>query len=318
MTTYIIRRLILALIVIVIVTAMIFLAMRLLPGDPILLLVSQTELEELREDQIEQLRHEFGLDRPLFVQYLDWVSGITRGDLGQSIVHRSSVSREIGKRLPVTLHLGLVAFVISIIVGIPAGIVCAVRRATWLDTFITIFANLGITVPIFWLGVMMIYFFSLKLGWLPVFGYTSPFDDFGMSLRKIIMPVFCLAVTPIASAARQTRSSMLEVMRQDYIRTAWSKGLRERLVIAKHALKNALIPVVTLKGLSLSMIIGGSVLIESVFNIPGMGRLAVEAIFNHDYPVIQGVVLLMAVMVVLSNLLVDLSYGYLDPRIRYG
>ncbi len=318
MTTYIIRRLIQAIFVILIVTVMLFLVMRLLPGDPILMLVTETEFETMRQEQIDHLKHEFGLDRSLFVQYFDWISGVLRGDLGLSIVHRSSVAKELVRRVPITLHIGLLAFIISIIIGIPIGIVCAVRRGRWLDTILTVFANIGITVPIFWLGVMMIYLFALKLDWFPVFGYTSPFEDFWLSTSRLILPVFCLAVTPIASAARQTRSSMLEVMQQDYIRTAWSKGLRERTVIARHALKNGLIPVVTLKGLSLSMIIGGSVLIESVFSIPGMGRLAVEAIFSQDYPTIQGVVLLMAIIVVLSNLLIDLSYCYLDPRIRYS
>jgi peptide/nickel transport system permease protein len=318
MKTYIIRRAIQAIFVIIIVSVLIFLVMRLLPGDPIMMLISESEFEELRGQQIEQLRHEFGLDKSLVLQYFDWLSAVAHGDFGQSIVNRSSVSKEIVRRLPITLHLGLTAFVISVIVGIPAGIVCAVRRGGWLDTFITVFANLGITVPAFWLGIMMIYLFALRLEWLPVFGYTSPFEDFWMSTRQLIMPVFCLAVAPIASAARQTRSSMLEVMRQDYIRTAWAKGLRERVVIARHALKNSLIPVVTLKGLSFSMIVGGSVLIESVFNIPGMGRLAVNSIFSQDYTVIQGVVLFMAFMVVFTNLLIDLSYGYLDPRIRYG
>ncbi len=212
----------------------------------------------------------------------------------------------------------MVALFISIIIGIPAGVICAVRRGKWIDTVVTVLANIGITVPVFWLGVMLVYLFSLQLHWLPVQGYTSPFQDLGKSVRQLIMPIFCLSIFPIASITRQTRSSMLEVMRQDYIRTAWSKGLKERIIVSKHALKNALIPVVTLLGMSLSHIIGGSVIIETVFNIPGMGRMAVNAVFAHDYPVVQGFIFLIAVLIVTVNLIVDISYGWLDPRIRYS
>jgi peptide/nickel transport system permease protein len=173
-------------------------------------------------------------------------------------------------------------------------------------------------VPIFWLGIMLIWFFAIYLHWLPVMGYTSPFEDFVKNTRQLIMPVFCMAIFPIASNARQARSSMLEILRQDYIRTAWSKGLRERSVIISHALKNSLIPIVTLAGMGISSIIGGSVLIEQVFNIPGMGRLAVDSLFQHDYPYVQGITLVMTAIIVISNLLVDLSYGWLDPRIRYN
>jgi len=318
MTAYIIRRLILAIIVLVIVTLMVFLAMRLLPGDPILMIVTRGELTTTTEEEIAALRHQYGLDKPIMVQYVTWLANVTRGDFGQSITQHQPVIKEIVRRLPITLHLSLLAFFISIIIGIPAGVVCAVRRGTWIDTVVTVLANLGITIPIFWLGIMMIYLFALELRWLPVFGYTSPFVNFWQSTRQLVMPVFCLAIFPIASAARQTRSSMLEVMRQDYIRTAWSKGLRERMIVIRHALKNALIPVVTLKGMSLSHIIGGSVLIETVYNIPGTGRLAVSGVFSQDYMVVQAMVFFIAVTVLLVNLIIDISYGWLDPRIRYG
>jgi peptide/nickel transport system permease protein len=317
MTAYIIRRLIQAAIVLIIVTVIVFFAMRLLPGDPILMFVSWEQAAELAEEQMAVIRHDLGLDRPLAVQYFDWLYGVIRGDLGISVVNRTSVAAEIVRRVPITAHLGVLALIICLIIGIPAGIISAVRRGGWLDTVVTSLANIGITVPIFWLGIVLMYTFALELGWLPVFGYTSPFEDFWMSTKQLILPVFCLAIMPVAGVARQTRSSMLEVLQQDYIRTAWSKGLRERLVIARHALKNALIPVVTLVGLQLSMIIGGSVLIEQVFNIPGMGRLAVQSIMIKDYGYVQGVTLVIAVAVVLINLAVDLSYGWLDPRIRY-
>lgn len=318
MTTFLIRRLIQAVIVLLLVTLIVFFTMRLLPGDPVLMVLLSTEVEEITQEQLDILRHEYGLDKPLIMQYFDWIGGIFQGDLGASILQKIPVSGELMRRLPITLHLGLLAFVLSAVIGIPAGIICAIRRGTWIDTVVTLIANVGITVPIFWLGIVFIYFFALYLGWLPVMGYTSPFDDFWMSTRQIIMPVICMAVFPIASAARQTRSSMLEVMHRDYIRTAWSKGIRERVVVIKHALKNALIPVITLKGMSLSMIIGGSVLIETVFNIPGMGRLAVASVVNQDYQYVQGIILIVAVVVVLGNLLVDITNGWLDPRIRYN
>jgi peptide/nickel transport system permease protein len=317
-TTYIIRRLVQAVFVLVLVTLIVFLAMRLLPGDPIYMYLSAGQMLNVTEEQIQEVRHEFGLDKPLIVQYINWIGGIFRGDFGESISLRISPLELISLALPVTLNLSLVSFVISLVLGIPAGIICAIRRGTWIDTFVTILANVGITVPIFWLGTMLIYIFALRLNWLPVQGYTSPFTDLAMNIRQIIMPVFCLSIFPISSIARQTRSSMLEVMRQDYIRTAWSKGLRERGVVIKHALKNGLIPVITLSGLGLSIILGGSVLIETVFNIQGMGQIMVNAVFTHDYPVVQGFIFFVSIIVLFINLAVDISYGWLDPRIRYG
>ena len=317
MGAYIIRRLIQAFFVLLIVTFLIFIAMRALPGDPILIFLGEAETESTTEEQLQELRKEFGLDKPIMVQYANWVIGVTRGDFGESISYGDDVLTMIAESLPITLHIGSLAFILSAVLGIPAGIICAIRRGGNIDASVTLTANLGICVPIFWLGILFIYFFGLKLQWLPIQGYTSPFDDFWLSFRKSIMPVFCLSVFTLASTTRQTRSSMLEVIRQDYIRTAWSKGLKEREVIARHVLKNGLIPIVTLKGFHVRLLFGGSVLVETVFNIPGMGRLAVDAIFNQDYPIVQGVALMTALIVVLANLLVDISYGWLDPRIRY-
>ena len=318
MTAYIIRRLIQALFILIIVTFLVFALMRFLPGDPILIYIDLNQIEVSTPEHIEALRHEFGLDKPLMVQYFDWMSCAIRGDLGMSIFKDEPVMNLIARRLPITFHLGALAFFISVVVGITAGVISAVRRATSVDTGVTLLANLGITAPIFWVGIMMIYLFGLYLKWLPIQGYTSPLDDFWLSTRQLIMPVFCLSIFAVASAARQTRSSMLEVTRQDYIRTAWSKGLRERVVIMRHALKNGLIPVITWKGQTIRNIFGGSVLIETVFNIPGMGRLAVNAVFEQDYAIVQGVILVTAIVVTLANLAVDLSYGWLDPRIRFG
>jgi peptide/nickel transport system permease protein len=282
------------------------------------LILTRGEASKISDEDIQNLRHEFGLDKPLAVQYVTWVADAFRGDLGISITQRVPVTQELARRFPITLHLSLLALLFSIIIGIPAGVICAVRRGTWIDTLVTVFANLGITVPSFWLGILLIYLFAMELKWLPVFGYTSPFVDFGRSTKQLIMPVFCLSIFSLASIARQTRSSMLEVMRQDYIRTGWAKGLQERSIIIRHALKNGLIPVVTLLGISLSHVLGGSVLIETVFQIPGIGRMVVNGVFGQDYAIVQGVIFVIAIAILLINLLIDISYAWLDPRIRYG
>jgi peptide/nickel transport system permease protein len=317
MTSFIIRRLVQSVIVFFLITLMIFLLMRLLPGDPIYMIISRAASQTASEMDLNVLRHQYGLDRPMMVQYFSWLNGVFHGDLGVSIIASTDIRHELFQKLPKTLHLGLLALVISFILGVPAGVICAVKRGTWIDTVVTSLANIGITIPVFWLGVVLMYAFALKLHWLPIFGYTSPFDDFWMSTKQLVMPVVCLAVTSIAVIARQARSSMLEVMHQDYIRTAWSKGLKERAVVMRHALKNGLIPVMVIVGLGLSGIIGGTVLIETVFAIPGMGRWAVEGMGNSDYPVVQAVVLVFAIMVLVTNLAVDLSYGWLDPRVQY-
>jgi len=318
MKTYVIRRLMQAVIILILVSFLVFIVMRLLPGDPITIYIGQATMDSAGEEQIEALRREFGLDKPILAQYIHWATDVLSGDLGTSITYGEDVSAMIARSLPITVYLGTMAFIISAFIGILSGVICAVRRGRFIDSVITLLANFGITVPSFWLGILMIYLFGLKLGWLPIFGYTSAFDDFWLSTKQLIMPVFCLAVFPIGSLARQTRSSMLEVIRQDYIRTALAKGLRERTLIVRHALKNALVPVITLIGVQVRSIFGGSVLIETVFNIPGMGRLAIMAIFDQDYAIVQGVCLIIGCVVTLSSLAVDISYGWLNPKIRYS
>ncbi len=302
----------------ILATVIIFCVMRLLPGDPILLFVSQDEYTRTTsQEDIDALRKKFGLDKSLPMQYFDWIGGVLKGDFGESIFFGTTVMEEIGSALPVTFNIGIITFILANLIGIPAGVICAVRRGKWSDTLLTVLANLGITVPIFWLGILLIYFFGLYLGWLPIQGYTSPFEDFSLSVQKLIMPIICLVLFPLAGTTRQTRSAMLEIIRQDYIRTAWAKGLTEKTIIIRHAVRNGIIPVVTLAGMGIPMILGGQVVIETVFNIPGMGRLAVNALFSQDYAVTQGVVLIMSTIIVLSNLLVDISYGWIDPRVRY-
>jgi peptide/nickel transport system permease protein len=318
MTAYIVRRVLIGILILLLVTIIVFLCMRLLPGDPLLVFVTSGDMEGLDQQALDALRAKFGLDKPLPVQYVDWLSGLLRGDLGQSILQSQPITKLIAYAFPITAQLGILSFIIGTVLGITAGVLCALRRGTWIDTVLTLLANAGITMPTFWLGILLIYFFSLKLGWLPTSGFTSPTEDLWANLRQIIMPVFCLSIGPIAGLCRQTRSSMLEVVSQDYVRTAWSKGLREKVIVMRHQLKNSLIPVITILGMQVGHVFGGSVIVETIFNIPGIGRLMVNALFEQDYLIVQASVLMMGTIVILANLLVDISYGWFDPRIRYS
>jgi peptide/nickel transport system permease protein len=317
MGAFIVRRLLQGVIILVLVSIIVFFSMRLLPGDPILLIVTSSEWNEFTELEMEKLRHQYGLDRPIYIQYVNWISKFVTGDFGVSILNHRPVRNEILKRGLVSLHIGLLSFIFGNLIGIPIGIIAAIRRGKWADTVVTVIANIGMTIPSFWLGFLLVYLFGLQLSWLPTMGYISPFEDFWLNLKQVIMPVTCLVVFPISGTARQIRSSLIEVMHQDYIRTAWSKGINERVVVTKHALKNAIIPIVTLAGMHLSIIIGGSVLIETVFNIPGMGYLLVSSVSNQDYPYVQGITMIIGISIVLINIVVDIIYGYLDPRIHY-
>jgi peptide/nickel transport system permease protein len=317
-TSFIIRRLLQALLVLFIASVIVFFAMRFLPGDPLLIFISKNNYQGMSPEQMQILRHEFGLDKSLPVQYANWIGGMFRGDFGISLTYQEKVGKLLAESVPISFYIGILTLVVYSVIGTFGGIIAAVRRGKWLDTVTTVSANIGITIPTFWLGILMIYFFSLKLNWLPSNGYTSPFQDFWLSFRQVIMPVICLSLVPLASVTRQTRSSMLEIINQDYIRTAWSKGLKEREVVLRHTLKNGLIPVVTLIGMTVPFIFSGAVLIETIFNIPGLGRLLVNAVFARDLAVVQAGCLIIAVIVVFTNLLVDISYGWLDPRIRYS
>ena len=319
MTTYIIRRLLQSLVVLIFVTLIVFFVMRLLPGDPLLIYVAQNaQLEAMPPEVLEQMRAEFGLDKPIIIQYFNWVWNLLHGDFGTSIFYREKVSNLMLERFPVTLHLGLLSLVLGAFFGVLIGLLAAVRRGRVMDRVITPLTYFGLTIPVFWLGILLIYIFGLKLRLLPIAGYTSPMDNLWLSTRQSVMPVICLAVFGLAANARQMRSSMLETIQQDYIRTAWSKGLSEPWIIFKHAMKNSLIPVITLMGIGVGMIFGGSVLVETVFAIPGVGSLLVSSIFGQDYVVVQAITLVIAVVVLIVNLLVDISYGWFDPRIRYG
>ena len=313
MATFIIRRIALTVIVVIIVSFLAFSLIHVMPGDPAATMLGL----DARPEQIQALRHELWLDRPFLVQYGHWAYNALHGDLGVSLMYKDPIVDIIKIRLPITLYLAAIAFVISTFLGIFLGIICAIRRGSVLDQLVSVVANVGIAIPVFWLGIMMIYLFGLKLGWLPLQGWTSPLDNYVKSTKQAIIPVILLAIPGIAVLTRQTRSSMLEVVRQDYIRTAYAKGLKERYVIVRHALKNALIPVVTLLGLQVRVLVGGSILVETVCNIPGMGRLLTTAAFNKDFLVVQAGVLIVGTIVCLVNLIVDISYGWLDPRVRF-
>ena len=318
MLTYIVRRLLHALLVIVLVSMAVFILVRLLPGDPIEMLYAENAVANLTQADIDELRHQHGLDRPFPIQYLDWVTKVIRGDFGKSLMRGFYIGSEIGNRAVVTLLLGFGSFILGLVVGPFLGIISAIRRGKLIDNIVAVFANIGITAPQFWMAIILIYVFGLKLNLLPQWGYTLPWVDFGRSLRESVLPVFVGALGIIASTARQTRSSVLETLGEDYIRTAWAKGMNERKVTMKHVLKNSLMPVVTLSGTMLRMVIGGSVVIETIFAIPGMGNMMVDGMLSRDYPVVQAMTLVMTVVVVLSSLIVDLLYGWIDPRIQYS
>ena len=318
MVTYIIRRLLWGLVVLFMVSLIVFFSVRLLPGDPVLIFAAQMQSGgSITEEALDKLRVEYGLDKPVPIQYLNWMKGVLTGDLGRSIMYREDVGQLLWDRFPVTLWLGLISIVISTVFGIFFGLIAAIRRGKWIDTVVTFFSYIGLTIPVFLLGLLLIYFFGLKMRWLPIAGYTSPLANFPLSVQQSIMPVICLAVVPLAVTARQMRSSVLEVNNMDYVRTAWSKGLKERVVVTRHVLKNSMLPVVTMLGISIGLVFGGSVIIENMFAIPGVGRLLVGAVFGQDYVVIQGGTLMIALIIIIVNLIVDISYGWLDPRIRY-
>ena len=315
MTAYIVRRLALGVIVLFLATLIIFVMMHVLPGNPVDIITGGNS-QSYGPKELAALKHEYNLDKPVILQYFYWIGGVLHGNFGKSLVNGESVAAMIGRRLPITLNLAIVAAIISAILGVTAGIISAIRRGKWLDTLFTTGANLGITLPNFWVGIVLIYLFSYKIHLLPTYGYVSPFTNYWQHLEHMVMPVFCLCLFGLASIARQTRSSMLEVVHQDYVRTAWAKGLTERVIVTRHMLKNSLIPVVTTMGMQISFMIGGAVLVETVFNIPGIGRMISDGVRGLDYPVVMGVVVVTAVIIVLVNIAVDVAYAFLDPRIR--
>jgi peptide/nickel transport system permease protein len=295
------------------VSLIIFSLQRLLPGDPALVMAG----EEKDPDVIEQIRRQYHLDQPLPVQYVYWLNGLMRGDLGESLRIKQPVLALVLEKLPVTTQLAIMAMVIALLIGISAGIISAVKKDSAWDYGANALALWGISTPNFWLGIMLIFLFSVHLGWLPASGYVRLSEGWGASLASTIMPAFVLGNAIAAVLMRHTRSAMLSVLDSDYVRTARAKGLADGRVVWRHALRNALIPVVTVVGLTLPSLVGGAVLTETVFAWPGIGRLAVGAVFERDYPVIMGVNLIVAGVVIAGNLVTDLAYCVIDPRISY-
>lgn len=309
----ILRRVAGAIPVVLLVTLITFGLMRLIPGDVSAALAGVSATPEQRE----QIRHNLGLDQPVQVQLVRWYSDLLRGDLGRSLFLGKPVTEATFERLPVSLSLTAYALVLTLILGLASGILAAMRQNSWVDQAAMIFAMLGISMPNFWIGLMMIVLFSVHLGWLPTGGYVPIEQDFLGWLRTATMPAVSLALLQVGLLARITRSTMLEVLRQDYVRTARAKGLPNYLVIGKHALANAMIPIVTVVGIVVSLLISGSVVTETVFSIPGVGQLLTSAILNRDYPMIQGALLFVTLLVVGINIAMDIAYAWLDPRVRY-
>lgn len=313
MIPFAIRRFLSTLPTLLVVTVIVFAIVRVLPGNPARLLLG----EEATPQLVAELTHEMGLDRPLPVQYVSWLGGVLRGDFGRSVKDNMSVGVLIFEKLPTTLELAFLATLVSVLIALPAGIITAARRGGFTDGAITVLALSGVSLPNFFLGILLIYLFSIQLGWIPPSGYVTPLENPLENLRLMVLPAITLGVGTAGALTRFLRGAMLEVLGQDYVRTARAKGVAGRVVLYRHALRNALIPVVTIFGLQLGGLLGGAVITEQIFSIPGFGRLIVDAVFTRDFPVVQGVVLFSAAAIFLVSFLVDLIYAAVDPRIRY-
>ena len=321
MRAYLTKRVLLFFPTLLLVTVAVFMILRVVPGDPAVLLLAGTGAdaeEQYTQEQLQAMRAKLGTDRPIYVQYADWVWKMLQLDFGESYFFRSPVYDDIAERLPVTIELGLLSVLLASVVAVPLGVYSAIKQDTIGDYITRVITITGIALPNFWVAIMIIFFLVLSFGYFPPLGYASAWDDPWNNLQQMIFPAIALGTSNMAFLARITRSAMLEVLHDDYIRTARAKGLSERVVIFRHALKNALLPVVTVFGYEFGRLISGTVIIEVIFLVPGMGRLLVTSIFNRDFPMIQAVVLLIAVIVLVLNVLMDLLYAWLNPRIRYA
>jgi len=314
MTAFILRRLVLMIPVLLIVGIVVFTLIHLTPGDPAAVILGPDATPE----QVDNLRERLGLNEPLYIQFVKWFGSALRLDFGDSLFIGQPVTTALLDRAQPTGLLTLYSLTLSIMIGIPAGVLAAVRRNTIIDRFLMVFSISGAAIPNFFLGILLILLFAVKLRWLPSGGYSDIQDGLWQHLRYMILPSFALGVSSAGLLARLVRSSMLDVLKEDYVRTAFAKGLPERLVVIRHALRNALIPAITVIGVSLGGLLGGAVVTETVFSIPGMGRLVVQSIARRDFPVIQGAVMTIAAIYVMANLIVDVLYVYVDPRVRYG
>ena len=313
MLGYLIRRLLAAIPVLGVVAVFVFLLLRLTPGDPAAIIAGDMATPE----QLERIRTSLGLNEPLMTQFVTWVSKILHGDLGVSLISNVPVLSMIGQRLEPTISIALTTIILAILVAVPLGVIAAWKHGTWIDRFVMGLSVLGFSVPVFVVGYVLVQIFAIELRWLPVQGFRSITKGFGPFLERAVLPTLALSFIYVALIARMTRASMLDVLGEDYVRTARAKGIPERSVLLKHALRNAAVPVITVLGTGFGLLISGVVVTESVFNLPGIGRLTVDAVLARDYPVIQGVILLTSALYVAINLLIDVAYTFLDPRIRY-
>ena len=313
MTAYIIRRLLSMFVVMAFVAMFVFLLLHLAPGDPAAIIAG----DNASPDNIAQIRQRLGLDEPIWKQFLVWISSLARGDLGKSMFWNESVLTLIGKRAEPTIALACATLCFAVVIALALGVTAAAFAGTIIDRFVMGFAVVGFSVPVFVVGYLLIFLFAIELKWLPVQGYTPIAEGFVPWIRSLVLPSVTLGIAYVALIARITRATMLDVLAEDYLRTARAKGVAPRQMLLKHALKNAAVPIVTVIGIGVALLIGGVVITETVFNIPGVGRLVVDAISRRDYPIIQGVILVFSGVYVLVNLLVDLSYTLFDPRIRY-
>lgn len=314
MSQFIIRRLIHAIFIIWGCATLVFFLLRAIPGDPVLVMLGQ----EYTPEAAAQMRKNLGLDQPMYVQYVKWFGNVLQGDLGRSIATDEPVTRTIGSGMPKTLSITAFALLIGLLIAIPMGTLAALKRDSIFDYLASVSTFVGISLPTFWFGIVFILIFAVKLGWLPALGYVPLSEGFWPWLKHLILPSLAAGIGEAAILMRFVRAGLLEVLSADYVRTARSKGLREQTVVMRHAMRNALIPVVTVTGLSIGGLLSGLVITETVFSIRGIGRILINAIFDKDYPIVQGVILLVALILVTMNLIVDVVYTFLDPRIRYG
>jgi peptide/nickel transport system permease protein len=311
---FLVQRAAISVVTLFVISLIVFTGVRMIPGDPARVMAGS----EADAAGLEEVRQKYGLGDPIAFQYLRWVGLALRGDLGESIRTRESVVKTVATKLPITIELAFLSLLVAVGIAVPAGVLAAVRRNTIWDVLTSGASLCGVSIPNFWLGIMLILFFSVRLGWLPASGFVPLLESPLGNLQRMLMPAFVLGTALAAVLMRQTRNSMIEVLSADYIRTAYSKGLAGRVVVFRHAIRNSLIPVVTILGLQMGALMSGAVVTEQIFVVPGFGRLIVEAVFTRDYPLVQGVVLITASSYVLINLLVDVSYSLLNPRIRIG
>jgi peptide/nickel transport system permease protein len=316
---YIIKRFLLFVPTLLMATLLVFIILRLMPGDPALMkLTGQTGEADFTQEQLDAMRAKLGTDRPLYVQYGSWIWGMLQLDFGMSLFYEDDVSKDLAQKVPITLELTILALLLANVVAIPLGVISAIKQDSLIDYISRIITISGVALPNFWVGIMMIFFLVLLFDWIPPIGYVNLWEDPWTNLKQLIFPALALGFYNMAFVARITRSSMLEVYREDYIRTARSKGLGEQLVILRHALKNALLPVVTVSGYEFGRLLAGTIVIENIFLVPGMGLLLIDSIFHRDYTTVQAVIVITTLSVLLLNLFLDIAYGWLNPRVRFS